>query len=130
MNREFKARWLEALRSGRYEQTQGQLFREQQTQDIPPGYCCLGVACDLDKKRFSGEWRNEAFIYSYLASSGNLVEKDDLGMPSFPLTEAWGLHEEDIETLARMNDGFADDFGHEIEPKSFAEIADWIEENL
>ena len=44
------AKWLEALRSGKYKQTTGRL------QDSK-GFCCLGVACDVlipqDKKKMS-----------------------------------------------------------------------------
>jgi hypothetical protein len=36
MNEQIKQRWIEALRSGEYEQTQGRLRDET-------GYCCLGV---------------------------------------------------------------------------------------
>lgn len=40
MNENAK-KWIEALRSGDYEQTRGALAR------VGGGYCCLGVACDL-----------------------------------------------------------------------------------
>lgn len=40
MNEERKKEWVEALRSGEYEQTRNWL----RTTD---GHCCLGVACDL-----------------------------------------------------------------------------------
>lgn len=36
MSRDAKAKWLKALRSGRYEQTEGVLANDQ-------GFCCLGV---------------------------------------------------------------------------------------
>lgn len=39
MNENAKA-WIEALRSGKFEQTQGWLRNHE-------GYCCLGVACEL-----------------------------------------------------------------------------------
>jgi hypothetical protein len=37
----FKERWLKALESGEYAQTEGFLCREGE------GFCCLGVACEL-----------------------------------------------------------------------------------
>jgi hypothetical protein len=49
MNKERKARWVEALRSGRYKQATGALKKED-------GYCCLGVACDLAAQDGVGKW--------------------------------------------------------------------------
>ena len=40
MTPEFKALWIEALRSGKYEQGRGALRMGDK-------FCCLGVACDL-----------------------------------------------------------------------------------
>lgn len=40
--------WIAALRSGRYRQTRGVLFRKEPSWGgAPAGYCCLGVACRL-----------------------------------------------------------------------------------
>lgn len=47
MNGELKAKWLEALRSGRYKQGQGRL-RDESNQ-----FCCLGVLCDVG---VPGQW--------------------------------------------------------------------------
>jgi len=41
MNAEIKAKWIEALRSGRYAQGCGRLRRHDDK------YCCLGVLCEL-----------------------------------------------------------------------------------
>ena len=43
MTPEFKAKWVAALRSGKYEQCRGDLRRGDK-------FCCLGVACDLIDK--------------------------------------------------------------------------------
>jgi hypothetical protein len=51
MNKEIKARWLAALRSGEYEQGQGQLVSEE------GHYCCLGVLCDLHSKDMGIAWK-------------------------------------------------------------------------
>jgi hypothetical protein len=51
MKPELKAKWLEALRSGAYQQVQGCLKCEINDQ---PKFCCLGVLCDLTGL---GEWR-------------------------------------------------------------------------
>jgi hypothetical protein len=49
MKPEIKARWLAALRSGDYRQSQYRL-REGDA------YCCLGVLCDLVRREVGGEW--------------------------------------------------------------------------
>lgn len=40
MNPEVKAKWIAALRSGEYKQTQGHLR-------VGDAFCCLGVLCNL-----------------------------------------------------------------------------------
>lgn len=45
MNAQLKAKWVEALRSGKYLQTQHQL-----KDDV--GFCCLGVLCDIQGADF------------------------------------------------------------------------------
>ena len=49
MNEQVKQKWLSALRSGDYEQTQLKLHTED-------GFCCLGVLCDLYGKEHNVEW--------------------------------------------------------------------------
>ena len=49
MNTEVKQKWIDALRSGKYEQGSEKLRSAQ-------GYCCLGVLCDLYSKEQSVEW--------------------------------------------------------------------------
>ncbi len=46
MNVEIKHLWLEALRSGKYEQCGGMLHRRDN------GFCCLGVLCDLHAQSY------------------------------------------------------------------------------
>lgn len=44
MNKELLKRWVEALRSGEYEQCQGALTKTENGPGTPIiGYCCLGV---------------------------------------------------------------------------------------
>lgn len=45
MNKDIARRWVEALRSGRFEQTKGALARKLDNGKV--GYCCLGVLCEL-----------------------------------------------------------------------------------
>ncbi len=49
MNPEIKQKWVDALRSGEYEQGNGKLYSGQ-------GYCCLGVLCDLYSKENNLKW--------------------------------------------------------------------------
>jgi hypothetical protein len=46
--RERRERWIEALESGRYKQTDGTL-REVNGKNA--SYCCLGVLCDLEMEK-------------------------------------------------------------------------------
>lgn len=47
MDQAIKQRWVDALRSGKFPQTQGALHRKSASDDRPEGYCCLGVLCGL-----------------------------------------------------------------------------------
>ena len=49
MNPEIQEKWLNALESGEYSQTNGGLKDTN-------GYCCLGVLCDLYIKEHNVEW--------------------------------------------------------------------------
>lgn len=54
MNKEIAQLWVDALRSGKYEQTKGRLHRTiasdyglNDSENVPAGYCCLGVLCEV-----------------------------------------------------------------------------------
>ena len=49
MNPEVKQKWIDALRSGKYEQGSEKLRSVE-------GYCCLGVLCDLYAKEKENQW--------------------------------------------------------------------------
>lgn len=49
MNQEVKTKWLDALRSGKYEQ--GQSFLR-----VDDTFCCLGVLCDIYLKEKNLNW--------------------------------------------------------------------------
>lgn len=51
MNEQVKKQWVEALRSGKYQQG-----REQLRVGLEDGYCCLGVLCDLHAQATGNEW--------------------------------------------------------------------------
>ena len=49
MNSQVKEKWIDALRSGKYEQGSEKLRSVT-------GYCCLGVLCDLYSQEQDTEW--------------------------------------------------------------------------
>ena len=133
MNKTNKQKWIRALRSGKYKQTQGTLQGEIIAEDEDGyenptdeiGFCCLGVLLDV-QKTLGGRWEYDEYIFpvkpddvdsEYCDSFEDRLENelssialDKLGIPN-------PIH----ATLIRMND---------VEKKSFTEIADYIEENL
>lgn len=117
MNPEIKARWLDALRSGKYKQTDGRL-REKLTNKM----CCLGVLCDIMHPE---RWSEEALTTTSVPFDGDYDT-----LPPDWLCEEAGLDArrpssifDDDKAVCRlytMNDN-----GY-----TFSQIADWIEGNL
>jgi hypothetical protein len=118
MKAEIKQQWLEALRSGKYMQGQGQLVCMDE--DSVTGHCCLGVLADiagLQPDRFACE--------GYLGEGGD--NSTDLGLGPWENPGDAQFNSDDQAThttvqrkLAGMND----------QGKTFAQIADWIEANI
>jgi hypothetical protein len=104
MNPEVKARWVAALRSGKY--AQGVSYLRSQH---GPRFCCLGVLCDLyDPSKWDG------VRYDRYA----LVRPPISVMSWSGLTMRAGVH------LSEMNDGTG------TPRQDFSEIADYIEREL
>lgn len=101
MNPARKQIWLDALRSGKFEQGRGCLVNSGK-------YCCLGVALKVLK-----DWREDPGLMCSMISP---ICDDDWQWQVILLGE--GLPKEHIGTLSRMNDTGS----------TFKEIADWIEE--
>lgn len=104
MNTEIKAKWVEALRSGKYEQGKSRLQN-----CLKQTYCCLGVLCEISpnvQKYGSG------YIFANTAMHAILTGAFRLQV---------GLKESQESDLANLND---------LEGRSFLEIADYIEKNL
>lgn len=116
MKADIKAKWLAALRSGKYQQGRGALLQQG---DGDNEYCCLGVLgsiCGANSRQLS---------------NGQILEDVDMGYvlgpwqprkPGFYPFEP-GRPETHVtiqRVLAAMNDN----------GKSFAEIADYIEANV
>lgn len=104
MNPELKAKWIAALRSGKYAQTSSALRDSV-------GYCCVGVLADVVDPAGWDEyhaWRN-------YAGTIDAVSRDELQIE-------WDV----ISRLECMNDGarFEDE---NIVKHTFPEIADYLE---
>jgi hypothetical protein len=112
----LKAEWVEALRSGRYQQGHGVLRSGDE-------YCCLGVLCDVID---SDKWMVYPIVdedgepctpaYDYETEDGSI----DCTIEG-ALREEIGLHEETVSVLIDMNDNHG---------KDFQEIADYVEAHL
>ena len=101
MNKRIKKAWVKALRSGEYKQGNGQLCRNDR-------FCCLGVLYDI---AHDGYWHKGTDGQSWLTDerSGEFLYGED-----------FGLSDDMQENLSDMNDEY----------QSFAQIADYIEQNL
>lgn len=120
MNAELKAKWLQALRSGDYQQGGGCLRDPSHNT-----YCCLGVLCDISQV---GEWdkperdddEEDCEWQQYQAGNDSQAY-----LPPKTVLEAAGLNKENANKLTEMNDGTK-----KYRKRSFLEIANWIEANL
>ena len=106
MNEQVKEKWLNALRSGDYQQTRQYLHKED-------GFCCLGVLCDLYGKEHNVEWElvNGDTYYEF-------QDEPEL-LPLF-VAEWAGVERHRSFTLGELNDNGS----------TFNEIADLIEKHL
>jgi hypothetical protein len=125
--RSLKKKWVEALRSGEYQQGEGHLFKDD-------SYCCLGVLCKVAGATFGGEHpvmreNEDGELYPTTADARAYIspevwaEEDE-----FPdsMQAYFGLGQRVHGLLVEMNDGRGmppDKVGQ----KTFSEIADWIE---
>lgn len=67
MNENAK-KWVEALKSGQFQQARGQLRRKLGRGDY--AYCCLGLACELYRQDVGGRWREETVFGNAHNSAG------------------------------------------------------------
>lgn len=132
MKKELRDKWLADLRTNGARQTQGQLWDPKED-----GFCCLGRLCVVAGAKWETEQEMEAEngevwmrelekpICQWTAD-GDLLNAESA-------EELFGLPLNCQHTLANMNDGRKRDeqrFLVYCEPKTFAEIADWIEVNV
>lgn len=109
MKAAIKRQWIRALLSGRYDQGNSALHRNEENK-----WCCLGVLCNL--RSVPGEWVNDEgrfsrYRYGRISQTGVLPGR---------VLRYVGMKPEQQDTLVTMNDT----------GKSFKEIAKWIKENL
>ena len=115
MRPEVKAKWVEALRSGKYSQGRNQLRTPGFPAETEPVYCCLGVLCEVYRQETGlGEWGlGEQFLGNCVLLPAEVAVW--AGVKSNPAIV--GRH------LSAINDG--EYGGHD-----FCAIADMIERNL
>ena len=133
MKEEIKARWLAALRSGKYKQGRGRLARKSDAGEDQ--FCCLGVLCELAVEdgvidRIQGEEvesirygkKDERWLQETSYPPAAVLSWAGLDSRN-PVVGEGGL------SLSHYNDGFAM-ARTDIRPRSFNEIADLIERDL
>lgn len=140
MNATVKKAWIKALRSGKYAQGQNQLrfmyneFEDTGVNKFHDEFCCLGVLCDLTLKRptlqaaLHGRWESGGYFVVPDDSLPNGKDSSATTLP-MPLLALLGIRPDDADKLANLNDGAP--YGTPpVKPKSFRQIANWIEKNL
>lgn len=116
MDEELKAKWVAALRSGKYTQTKGTLRDDR-------GFCCLGVLLDVWGD-CNGGWDGDVYRYETRDIEGEIELESELGKLSKLLL---GDKEGEEGILIGMNDG---DHLKGMVQQPFNVIADYIEANL
>jgi len=129
MDETVKQKWINALRSGDYEQGIGALRKTNGTDT----YCCLGVLCDLYQDATEqGEWKKPGHREQYLfitpgGEEQGVLPNDVRDWAGLDVNQGALLRPEVLpddksrcSNLSSLNDA---DY-------SFGEIADIIEQNL
>lgn len=114
-------KWVDALRSGRYQQGRGSLH------GTPQEFCCLGVACDIYRQETgNGEWQSPFEFEeddTYFMLDGQLYQS----LPPTKVDDYFGIDpiyhkpEFDLPKFITMNDE---------DKLTFEQIADVIERTL
>lgn len=122
MTPKLKAKWLDALRSGKYQQGHNTLHPTDK-------FCCLGVLCDVAEYMWEPVKINDEIDHYKCDAGEDWIENDDE-------LEKLGLPEAKQRICYCMNDGTSCDtitqaiYPIETRRYTFAEIADWLEKNL
>lgn len=132
MNKEVKAKWIAALRSGNYEQGEGRLHIVGRN-DNPDTYCCLGVLCELavaenivdkpvivkDSRHHDGEW-SDCFMYDDVQIAG---------LPT-PVLKWAGIHNATLGPAVNIHGRTVTLSSHNDSGATFEQIASAIDEQL
>lgn len=125
MNKDVKALWLTALRSGEYKQGQGALRREfvDTNESL---YCCLGVLCDLYAKSVenSPAWTSDDGAPEHVRRYGGRE-----AYPPYFVVEWAGLDDEG-GSYARNDGGWNSLAELNDNGRTFEEIANVIEQKF
>lgn len=131
---ELKARWLEALRSGEYKQSDSRL--RNPTADGGFAYCCLGVLCNLIDPDGWGVKYTSSWWHDRDPCSGETRGRDRSVLPS-SLARRIFEYPEGIRTpsltavrIESYDDGREHIAGLNDAGMTFADLADLIEEYL
>jgi hypothetical protein len=110
MNQQIKQKWLEALRSGKYQQAKDTLRNESR-------FCCLGVLCDIHAQETGNSWSEDnRYLLNFEALPEDVVRWAELNSDDPEVRDGYNR----ASALSQLND-----WGY-----SFAEIADLIEASL
>lgn len=119
MDQQVKSKWIEALRSGKYQQGTGRLRRDDH-------FCCLGVLCDIVSPE---KWNDDEHNWHNMLPSPEVMEGSGFNKysysPRIPVPDDYIVRcGEDLNqnTIALSN---LNDHGY-----TFNEIADLIEKHL
>lgn len=114
MNPEIKKLWVEALRSGAYNQGKNRL------RNLNNEFCCLGVLCDLHAKAHGNDWTYEDGQIRYVTylTQGSALPQPVTNWAGISLYGHYDGDEGNFNSLTRLNDIFG---------FTFNEIADVIE---
>lgn len=119
MDPNVKARWVEALRSGKYRQTREALKDRD-------GHCCLGVLCDLYAQEDGRKKWDKRHLCDAADGSAAILD-GDTAMPRAVVYMWAGL---DPVAKVRINGVCQELAVHNDGGVSFAQIADAIEAQL
>lgn len=120
---ELRRKWVEALRSGEFLQTDCALHDDH-------GYCCLGVACEVFEREFPGELNVTLDDNGYWHYDG-----EDTFLPE-KVADAFGIHPEGrtknsrlLETPTQSSNSLYENSLYDLNDSgvTFTEIADVIE---
>lgn len=137
MNEQIKKDWIAALRSDKYKQGRGTLQSDDQK------FCCLGVLADVMGLEWQERGGETGLTYD---PDYDDIEENELCTGSLPqyVCERVDFHDDQQQALIKLNDGtkmtsvtlstpespYDKGYAEGFEPKSFAYIANYIEENF